>query len=104
MLTFAQHGRISKRERSHARAMLVEAAWAAAKAPGAPAQSKGSTDAANEERQKRCAAGCSHPLTLLFATRSSVQTQKYQVLDKKACQSHPRSGYHPSAPPEIGSR
>jgi transposase len=30
----AQHGRISKVGRSHARAMLVEAAWAAAKAPG----------------------------------------------------------------------
>jgi hypothetical protein len=30
----AQHGRISKAGRSHARAMLVEAAWAAAKAPG----------------------------------------------------------------------
>ena len=30
----AQHGRISKNGRSHARAMLVEAAWAAAKAPG----------------------------------------------------------------------
>lgn len=30
----AQHGRISKMGRSHARAMLVEAAWAAAKAPG----------------------------------------------------------------------
>jgi len=33
-LGFAQHGRISKRGRSHARAMLVEAAWAAAKTPG----------------------------------------------------------------------
>jgi len=33
-LGFAQHGRISKAGRSHARAMLVEAAWAAAKAPG----------------------------------------------------------------------
>ena len=30
----AKHGHISKRGRSHARAMLVEAAWAAAKAPG----------------------------------------------------------------------
>ncbi|WGS03217.1 IS110 family transposase (plasmid) [Bradyrhizobium sp. ISRA443] len=30
----AHHGRISKVGRSHARAMLVEAAWAAAKAPG----------------------------------------------------------------------
>jgi transposase len=30
----AYHGRISKIGRSHARAMLVEAAWAAAKAPG----------------------------------------------------------------------
>ena len=30
----AQHGRISKQGRSHARAMLVEAAWAACKAPG----------------------------------------------------------------------
>ena len=30
----AHHGRISKIGRSHARAMLVEAAWAAAKAPG----------------------------------------------------------------------
>jgi len=30
----AQHGHISKIGRSHARAMLVEAAWAAAKAPG----------------------------------------------------------------------
>jgi transposase len=30
----ATHGRISKRGRSHARAMLVEAAWAATKAPG----------------------------------------------------------------------
>jgi transposase len=30
----AQYGRISKRGRSHARALLVEAAWAAAKAPG----------------------------------------------------------------------
>lgn len=30
----ARHGHISKRGRSHARAMLVEAAWAAAKAPG----------------------------------------------------------------------
>ena len=33
-LGLAQHGCISKRRRSHARAMLVEAAWAAAKAPG----------------------------------------------------------------------
>ncbi|KOX57570.1 transposase [Streptomyces purpurogeneiscleroticus] len=33
-LGLAQHGRISKAGRSHARAMLVEAAWAAAKAPG----------------------------------------------------------------------
>jgi transposase len=33
-LGFAQHGRISKRGRSHAHAMLVEAAWAAAKTPG----------------------------------------------------------------------
>lgn len=30
----ARHGHISKRGRSHARALLVEAAWAAAKAPG----------------------------------------------------------------------
>lgn len=30
----AHHGRISKRGRSHARAMLVEAAWAAARVPG----------------------------------------------------------------------
>ena len=30
----AHHGRISKVGRSHARAMLVEAAWATAKAPG----------------------------------------------------------------------
>ncbi len=30
----AYHGHISKAGRSHARAMLVEAAWAAAKAPG----------------------------------------------------------------------
>jgi transposase len=30
----AQHGHISKRGRSHARAMLVEAAWAASKSPG----------------------------------------------------------------------
>jgi transposase len=33
-LGLARHGRISKRGRSHARAMLVEAAWAASKAPG----------------------------------------------------------------------
>jgi transposase len=33
-LTAAHHGRISKIGRSHARAMLVEATWAAAKAPG----------------------------------------------------------------------
>ena len=33
-LGFAQHGRISKSGRSHARALLVEAAWAASKAPG----------------------------------------------------------------------
>lgn len=33
-LGFAQHGRISKHGRAPARAMLVEAAWAAAKAPG----------------------------------------------------------------------
>jgi len=33
-LGLAQHGRISKHGRAHARAMLVEAAWAAAKAPG----------------------------------------------------------------------
>lgn len=33
-LGLAQHGRISKIGRAHARAMLVEAAWAAAKAPG----------------------------------------------------------------------
>ncbi|SEP41581.1 Transposase IS116/IS110/IS902 family protein [Methylobacterium sp. UNC300MFChir4.1] len=33
-LGLAQHGRISKAGRSHARALLVEAAWAAAKAPG----------------------------------------------------------------------
>jgi transposase len=30
----ARHGRISKAGRSHARAMLTEAAWAAAKGPG----------------------------------------------------------------------
>jgi transposase len=30
----AHHGRISKVGRSHARAMLVEAAWAVARAPG----------------------------------------------------------------------
>ena len=30
----AQHGRISKQGRAHARAVLVEAAWAAARAPG----------------------------------------------------------------------
>jgi transposase len=30
----AQHGHISKRGRAHARAMLVEAAWAASKSPG----------------------------------------------------------------------
>jgi transposase len=33
-LGVAHHGRISKAGRSHARSMLVEAAWAAAKAPG----------------------------------------------------------------------
>jgi transposase len=33
-LGLAPHGGISKRGRSHARAMLVEAAWAASKAPG----------------------------------------------------------------------
>ncbi len=33
-LGLAQHGRISKQGRSHARAMLVEAAWAACKTPG----------------------------------------------------------------------
>jgi transposase len=33
-LGLAQHGRISKIGRAHARALLVEAAWAAAKAPG----------------------------------------------------------------------
>lgn len=33
-LEAAHHGRISKIGRSHARAMLVEAAWAAAKARG----------------------------------------------------------------------
>ena len=33
-LGLAQYGRISKQGRSHARAMLVEAAWAAATAPG----------------------------------------------------------------------
>jgi transposase len=33
-LGLAQHGRISKIGRAHARATLVEAAWAAAKAPG----------------------------------------------------------------------
>jgi transposase len=33
-LGLAQHGRISKLGRAHARALLVEAAWAAAKAPG----------------------------------------------------------------------
>jgi transposase len=33
-LGLAQHGRISKAGRAHARALLVEAAWAAAKAPG----------------------------------------------------------------------
>src|SRR5512147_2187950 len=33
-LGLAQHGRISKHGRSHARAMLIEAAWVAAKAPG----------------------------------------------------------------------
>jgi transposase len=38
-LGLAQHGRISKRGRSHARAMLVEAAWAAAKAPAHCARS-----------------------------------------------------------------
>jgi transposase len=34
----AHHGRISKAGRSHARAVLVEAAWAAAKAPEQPGQ------------------------------------------------------------------
>ena len=33
-LGLAQHGRISKHGRAHARGMLVEAAWAASKAPG----------------------------------------------------------------------
>ncbi|MER8665415.1 transposase [Mesorhizobium sp. M1148] len=33
-LGIAQYGRISKHGRSHARATPVEAAWAAAKAPG----------------------------------------------------------------------
>ncbi len=33
-LGLAQHGRISKQGRAHARAMLVEAAWAAAQTPG----------------------------------------------------------------------
>jgi transposase len=33
-LGLVQHGRISKHGRSHARALLVEAAWAASKAPG----------------------------------------------------------------------
>ncbi|WP_424140661.1 IS110 family transposase [Roseomonas chloroacetimidivorans] len=33
-LGLAQHGRISKHGRSHTRALLVEAAWAASKAPG----------------------------------------------------------------------
>ncbi len=33
-LGLAQHGRISRHGRAHARAMLVEAAWAASKAPG----------------------------------------------------------------------
>lgn len=33
-LGLAQHGRISKHGRAHARAMLVEAAWAASKVPG----------------------------------------------------------------------
>jgi transposase len=33
-LGLAQHGRISKHGRAHARARLVEAAWAAAKTPG----------------------------------------------------------------------
>jgi transposase len=33
-LGLAQYGRISKHGRAHARAMLVEAAWAASKAPG----------------------------------------------------------------------
>ena len=33
-LGLAQHGRISKHGRAHARALLVEAAWAASKAPG----------------------------------------------------------------------
>jgi transposase len=33
-LGLAQHGRISKAGRAHARGLLVEAAWAAAKAPG----------------------------------------------------------------------
>lgn len=33
-LGLAQYGRISKRGRSHARALLVEAAWSAARAPG----------------------------------------------------------------------
>jgi transposase len=41
-LGFAQYGRISKIGRSHARAMLVEAAWAAAKAPGPFMWSSGS--------------------------------------------------------------
>ena len=35
-LGVAHHGRISKIGRSHARAMLVEAAWAAARVPGPP--------------------------------------------------------------------
>jgi transposase len=52
-LGLAQHGRISKIGRAHARALLVEAAWAAAKAPGplhalisSAAQSSGSALAA----------------------------------------------------------
>lgn len=52
-LGFAQHGRISKAGRSHARAMLVEAAWAAAKAPGlCPHPDK---TRSSDRRRRRCA-------------------------------------------------
>jgi transposase len=49
----AHHGRITKQGRGHARGMLVEAAWAAARAPGPLPAGQGATRPARGRRRNR---------------------------------------------------
>ena len=76
-LGLAQHGRISKIGRAHARAMLVEAAWAAAKAPGIARQSKWKRHDNQEEDLGIAARAClswrddiASPFLIVVARRS----------------------------------